>query len=165
MAKSTNGLKRRGLARGLKIFLDGVLFLILAAVVLTVFAVLISFFTEYGDGWEFDVPVAIGQGSFYPRLPVDFVQDTTSGFSSKGISEGQGKLVLHHNTLPLHLGGTAISLLFYGALLWGITLLRRILATTAGGRPHGRRTVPDGLRGSQPWPSTLTWTGSSWART
>lgn len=135
MTESTRGLKRRGLARGLKIFLDVFFFLILAAAVLTVVAALLSTFTEYDDGWEFEVPVAIGEGAFYPRLPLEFVQDTTSGFLSKGISEGQGKLVLHHYTLPLHLGGTAISLLFYGALLWGITLLRRILATTAGGRP------------------------------
>jgi len=129
MTKSTGGLERRGLARGLKILLDVFFFLTFAAVLLTVVAVLISSFAEYNEGWEFDVPVAIGEGSFYPHLPLEFVKDTTSGFLSKGISQGQGKLVLHHYTLPLHLGGTAISLLFFVAALWILTLLRRILAT------------------------------------
>jgi hypothetical protein len=135
MNDSVRGLERRGLAQGLKVFLGVFFFLILAAGVLSVVALSISTFTDYDDGWEFDVPVAVGEGSFYTRLPSAFVQDTTSGFLSKGISQAQGKLVLHHYSLPLHLGNTAMVLLFYGALLWGITLLRRILATTAGGRP------------------------------
>jgi hypothetical protein len=54
---------------------------------------------------------------------------------SKGISRARGKLVLHHYSLPLHLGGSVIDLVFLGAWLWGLTLLRRMLATTAGGRP------------------------------
>ncbi len=135
MSEDIKGLERRGLARGLKIFLDVFFFLILAAGVLRVVGLSISAFTDYDEGWEFDVPVAIGEGSFYPRLPVEVVQDTASVFFSKGISQSQGELILHHYSLPLHLGGEALHLLLYGALLWGITLLRRILATTAGGRP------------------------------
>lgn len=135
MSESNEGLQRRGLARGLKLILDLFFLLILLAAVLTVVAALISSFSDYDEGWELDVPVAIGEGSFYSHLPFEFVKDTTSGFLSKGISQGQGKLVLHHYTLPLHLGSTAISLVFFTAALWILTLLRRILATTARGRP------------------------------
>ena len=135
MNESVKELKRRGLARVLKIFMDVLFFLVLAAGVAVVVAASISAFTDYDGGWEFDVPVAIGEGSFYPHLPREFVQDTASGFMSKGISRAQGKLVLHHYGLPLHLGDTALSLLFYLAALWILALLRRILAATAGGRP------------------------------
>ena len=139
MTESNGGLERRGLARGLKIFLDVFFFLILALGVVRVVGLSVSAFTDYDDGWEFDVPVAIGEGSLYFRLPVEFVQDTTSGFLSKGISQAQGELILHHYSLPMHLGGEAIHLLFYVAALWILTLLRRILATTAGGCPFDPR--------------------------
>lgn len=138
MNESVRELERRGLARSLSVFLTALFFLIVAAGVLRVIGLSISALTDYDDGWEFDVPVAIGEGSFYPRLPVEVAEDTASAFLSKGISRGQGKWILHHYSLPIHVGGEAIHLLLYGALLWGITLLRRVLSTAAGGRPFDR---------------------------
>lgn len=134
MNERTKGLERRGLARGLRIFLDVFIFLILAAAVIRAVGASISAFTDYRDGWVFEVPVAIGEGSFYTRLPVEGSQDTGSGFLSR-ISQGRGNLILYHHSLPLHLGGEAVILLLYGVLLWGIFMLRQILVTTAAGRP------------------------------
>jgi len=128
------GLERRGLARGLRIFLDFFIFLILAAAVIRAVGASISAVTDYRDGWEFDVPVAIGEGSFYTRLPVEGEQDTKSSFLSR-VSQGRGNLILYHHSLPLHLGGEAVILLLYGVVLWGIFMLRQILVTTAAGRP------------------------------
>jgi len=139
MNESIGGLKRRRLAQGLKILLDVLVFLVLAVGVIRMAGLSVSAFTDYDEGWELDVPVAIGKGSFYPRFPVEVAQGTASAaFLSKGISGAQGKLILHHYSLPLHSGGEAIHLLLYGALLWGIILLRRVLSTTAGGRPFDR---------------------------
>jgi hypothetical protein len=135
MNESIEGLKRRGLARGLNIILGVLIFLIVAAGVIRVLGVSISALTEYDDGWELDVPVAIGEGSFYTRLWFEIVEDTASAFISKGISQARGRLILHHYNLPLHSSRQAGHLLVYAALLWGITLLRRILATTAAGYP------------------------------
>lgn len=135
MNENDRGLQRRGLARALKLILDFFFVLMIAVAILRVVAVSISSFTDYDEGWEFDVPVAIGEGGFYTRLPHEFAQDTTSGFLSKGISQARGTLILHHYRLPLHLAATSIILLFNVAAILILLLLRRILATTARGRP------------------------------
>ena len=138
MSETFEGLERRKLARGLKIFLDVFVVLILLAAVLRVIGLSISAFTAYDDGWEFDVPVAVGEGSFYTRLPVESVHGAGPALISRWVSQARGRLIFHHDSLPLHLGGEALALFFYGALIWGITMLRRILATTAAGCPFDR---------------------------
>ncbi len=136
MNATVEGLQRRGLARGLKISLDVLFYLTLVvAVVMRVGALGISSFTDYEDGWEHNVPVAVGEGSFYAHLPVEAVHDAWPALEYTRISAAHGRLRFLHYSLPVHLGRSAIALLFTGLFLWGLTLLRRILATTAGGRP------------------------------
>jgi len=135
MNEDIKGLERRGLARGLKIFLDILFYLALALGILLLVALTISTFTNYDDGWEHNVPVAIGEGSFWPRLDVEIAGGASPAVLNTRIEGARGELRFFHHSLPVHLGLQAIAILFLGLFLWGITLLRRILATTAGGRP------------------------------
>ncbi len=138
MTAESGTLERRGLARGLKICLDILFYLVLAAGLLMVASLTISAFTDYDDGWRLDVPVAIGEGSIFPRLPVEIVRNAPPAFENIEnihLAKGQGLLRFLSYSFPVNLGEEAIALLFLGVFLWAITLLRRILATTAGGRP------------------------------
>jgi hypothetical protein len=135
MNRDEGELTRRGLARGLKIFLDVLFYLILLVGVLLVGSLPISAVAGYDDGWDLAVPVVIGESSFVPRLPVEVHLDASSPFERFRIAYGRGQLRLLHHSLPLHLGNVGVSLLFWALGLWGITLLRRILATTARGHP------------------------------
>ncbi len=142
MATESGTLERRGLAGGLKICLDSLFYLVLAAGMLLAASLTISIVSDYDDGWELRVPVAIGEdgdapliGPFFARLPVEIVENGSPAFENIMIWEGQGKLRFLHYSLALNLGESAGSFLFLGVFLWAITLLLRILATTAGGRP------------------------------
>jgi len=137
MSENIKGLERRGLARGLKIFLDILFYLTIAVGILGFSAVAFSIptFTGYDDGWEVRVPVAVGESSFFPRMPVEVDSGASPALENIMIWETQGKLRFLHYSFPANLVEEAIEFLFLGLLLWAITLLRRILATTAGGRP------------------------------
>ena len=135
MAEESGTLERRGLARGLKICLDILFYIVLAVGILLAGGLTISLFSDYDDGWEIRAPVAVGETSLFSRLPVEIEMDVSPAFENPSIWEAQGKLRFLHYSLPLHLGESAASFLTLGILLWAITLLRRILATTAGGHP------------------------------
>jgi hypothetical protein len=138
MSEDVNGLERRGLARGLKILLDILFFLAIALGVLWLVGLSVSTFTDYDDGWELDVPVAIGVGTFYPSLRVETSRNTSPPFENMlntRIVEARGEFRGLHHSLPMHLGESVIFFLFLALFLWVLTLLRRILATTAGGHP------------------------------
>lgn len=141
MNREEGELQRRGLAKGLKIFLDVLFYLILLVGVLLVGSLPISAVTGHDDGWDLAIPVVIGESSFVPRLPVEVHLDTSLPFEQFRIAYGRGQLRLLHHSLLLHLGNVGIFILFWALALWGITLLRRILATTAGGHPFDRTNV------------------------
>lgn len=135
MNTDTGTLHRRGLARGLKIFLDIIFFLILLVGILLIGSLPISMSSGYDDGWDLSIPVTIGETSIIPRLPIEITQESPAVFEAPRIAYGTGQLRLFHHHLPLHLLNAALYLCIFVVLLWGIRLLRQILATTAGGRP------------------------------
>ena len=142
MSDNIEGLERRRLARAVKICLDVLFYLLVALGVMWAAALAISSFTDYDEGWEVRVPVAIGEvvdtpliRPFFTLLPVETAPSASTDFVNVRIWEARGKLRFLHHSLPLHLGNSAAFFLFLGVSLWAIALLRRILATTAGGRP------------------------------
>lgn len=126
---------RRKLARGLKILLDVVFYLILLVGVFLVVSLPVSISSGYRGGWDLIVPVGIGEGSLSPRLALEIAPHPQALFEVARIRDGNGDLHLFHHNLPLHLLNSAVLMLFLAVFLWAISLLRRILATTAGGLP------------------------------
>ena len=135
MIEGVKKLERRGLARGLKIFLDLVFYLTILVGVLLLGSLPISMSPGYEDGSDFIVPTAIGESSFSPRIQLEFEQSPPAVFEYASIADGNGLLHLFHHNLPLHLLNATVIFLFILVFLWALTLLRRILATTVGGRP------------------------------
>jgi hypothetical protein len=135
MSEDPKGLERRGLARGLKVFLDILFYLAFAVGVLLAVSLPISTFSNYDEGWDGNFPVAVGEGVLYPELHVGVDETTWPGLVNVRVTGARGELRFLHHSLPTHLGWAAGFLLLWGAFLWAVTLLRRILATTAGGHP------------------------------
>jgi hypothetical protein len=136
MIEVTEGLERRSLARGLKILLDLLFFLTLTLAVMSVVSLGISAFTDYDEGWDLIVPANLGEGSFFsPSFTVEYEMHPPPEFEAVRLGDGQGKLHLFHNNLPLHLVNAAAYLVAFGVILWALALLRRILAATSRGRP------------------------------
>lgn len=132
---SEEPLDRRGLARGLRVFLDVLFYAALLVGVLLLFSLPVSMSSTYEDGWDLIIPVTIGESSGHPRLPVEILQSAPPVFESARIGDGYGQLHLFHHNLSLHLLNAALIGCTLGVLLWAIALLRRILATTARGFP------------------------------
>jgi hypothetical protein len=128
-------LDRRRLAKSLKILLDVLFYLVILVGVLLLLSLPTSLSSGYRDGWDLTLPVAIGEGSLSPRLQVEITQESPPLFEYSRIADGKGLLHLFHHQRSLFLLNAAFYLLLFLVLLWGIHLLRRILATTAGGRP------------------------------
>lgn len=135
MSGDTGTLGRRRLAKSLKIFLDIVFYSVLLVGFLLLLSLPTSMSPGYRDGWDLIIPVTIGESSLAPHLPVEVIQDPSSLFESTRISNGRGLLHLFHHHRSLFLLNVAFYVLVFLVLLWGINLMRRILATTAGGRP------------------------------
>lgn len=135
MIEGAGRLERRGLARGLKISLDVLFYLTLVIVALLVVSTLISTFTDYDDGWDLVVPATLGEKSFFPRsVRVEFEAHPPPEIEVVRL-HGRQELHLFHHQLSLTLVSAAVDLVALGLILWALVLLRRILATTAGGRP------------------------------
>jgi len=135
MSEDEKGLERRGLARGLKVFLDVLFFLVLFVGTLLLVSLPISAFTDYDEGWDANFPVAVGEGRLYPTLPVQVVETGWPGLENARVTRARGEMRFLHHSLPTHLAFAGVYLLYLGVFLWGVTLLRRILAATAGGQP------------------------------
>jgi hypothetical protein len=135
MSEGIGSLHRRGLARGLKIFLDVLFFLTLFVGILLLISIPISAFTAYDEGWDANFPVAVGEGLLYPTLPVQVHETGWPGMENVRVFGARGELRFLHHSLPTHLAVAGIYILYLGVFLWGVTLLRRILAATAGARP------------------------------
>jgi len=136
MSRPIERLERRGLARGLKLSLDALFYVALVVGVLLIVSLPISSFTGYDQGWDANFPVAVGNGVFNPQFRVDMTDATWPGLQNARIEGARGKLRFLHHSLPTHLVGMAVPfLVLWGLFLWGLVLLRRILADTARGRP------------------------------
>jgi hypothetical protein len=124
MNKENVQLERRGLAKGLKIWLD-VLFLLLCLAAVALIVVWPALSIAGKEVYEISVPVALDEDAL--RLP--------EGAEGLTIDEAQGELKIS----PGHFGAAAafwvFSVVFIGAFLYGLWLVRRILATTAEGFP------------------------------
>jgi len=135
MTEGNGGLGRRGLARGLKIFLDVLFYLTLVVGIILVVSVPISVFTDYEEGWDLIVPVTVGEQSIFPRsVRLEFEPQPPPMIEWVRL-DGQGRLHLLHHHTPWALANAVAYLVTIGVILWALLLLRRILATTAGGQP------------------------------
>lgn len=135
MTPESETLERRGLARGLKIFLDLLFWATVLVGVMLLVSLPISMSSSYEDGWDLIIPTSIGEESLRPRLPLEFEQDPPKLFEYASIGDGHGLLHLFHHHLPLHLLNATGLFLFILVFLWAVNLLREILATTVKGRP------------------------------
>jgi hypothetical protein len=166
MTGESKTLERRGLAKGIKVWLDVLFFLtLLAGGLVVIVGPLVSLTGQ--DEFKLTVPVTVGKGAFYysktrgqfstrevsveamegssispdeGRRPDPFNpwQDVSlaPGFTLTG---AQGKLLF----LPPGIGAGilywSLSLLLVGALAYGLLLLRQILSTTVEGFPFHPR--------------------------
>lgn len=135
MSDDTDRLERRRLARGLKVFLDILFYLVLAVGVLLILSLPISAFSDYDEGWDANVPVAVGESAIFPQLRVAVGQTAWPRSENFRVTRARGELRFLHHSLPVHFAISGLFILFWGAFLWAVALLRRILATTAGGHP------------------------------
>lgn len=135
MSEETGTRSRCGLAKGLRISLDILFYVVLLVGVLVVASLPVSISSGYHDGWDLIVPVAIGEGSFSPRLNLQTAPHSPTVFEVARIRDGNGKLHLFHHNLPVQLLNCAVILVLLAVFLWSIHLLRRILRTTARGLP------------------------------
>jgi len=135
MTPESETLERRGLARGLKIFLDLLFWATGLVGVMLLVSLPISMSSSYEGGWQLIIPTTIGEESLRPRLPLEFEQPPPKLFEHASIGDGHGLLRLSHHNLPLHLLNATGQFLFFVVFLWAVHLLRQILATTVRGRP------------------------------
>jgi hypothetical protein len=117
-------LERRGLAKGLKVWLDVFFYLlILAAVVVIILWPILSVAGE--DQYKITVPVGISEEALLPPGGVDGVT----------LDEARAELKFSQSEFGPNAAFWALSVVFAAAAIYGLFLLRRILATTAAGFP------------------------------
>jgi len=117
-------LERRGLARSLKVFLDLLFFLALLAsfVVLVIWPLACLAGKEV---YDITVPVRIDEDAL-------FSPDRVEGLT---LDEPKGELRFSPEGFAPSAAFWLLTVMFSGALVYGLLLLRRILATTADGFP------------------------------
>jgi hypothetical protein len=135
-------IERRGLAKGLKIWIDLLFYLALVAgIVILVTGPIVTL--AGSRGLELSIPVSIGESSFLPILPLQVDPDAGSEIHTE-TSPDVGPFSLVHARGELRFSETALTpllvywvhqLVLFGALICGLILLRRILATAVEGRP------------------------------
>lgn len=120
----SNTLERRGLARGLKIFLDVLFFLALLGsfVVLVVWP--LSCLAEK-EVYDIKVPVRIHESAFFPP----------DGIEGLTLDETKGELRFSPEGFAPRAAYWLLTVVFSAALIYGLLLLRRILAATGEGFP------------------------------
>ncbi|MGD2122002.1 MAG: DUF2975 domain-containing protein [Gemmatimonadota bacterium] len=124
MVSELKTLGRRGLARGLRIWLDVLLgILLLAAVTIIVVWPLLSWAGH--ETYHITVPVTVDQTALIPP----------GEYEGLSLAETMGELEYVPETLPPKLAFWAFSVVVFVVILYGLLLLRRILATTAQGFP------------------------------
>lgn len=147
-------MERRSLAKGLKVWIDILFYLSLVAGGLLSVVWPIAALTGSGD-FDLSIPVSIGESSLFPvhRLEVDAGGIGSTQEESAGQAVGARQTTPDPGTGPFSLvdargelrfsNPTLTPVLFYlghqvvllAALIYGLLLLRRILATATEGRP------------------------------
>ncbi|MBT8396658.1 MAG: DUF2975 domain-containing protein [Gemmatimonadetes bacterium] len=124
MVSKSETLERRGLAKGLRVWLDllTVLVLLAGVALIVVWPILVWTGTE---AYEITVPVTIHESAIFP-------QGAPEGLS---LVESMGELKFTPETFGPKLLYWVLSLAVVTILVYGILLLRRILTTTAAGSP------------------------------
>jgi hypothetical protein len=144
---NTEGLmerKRWSLVGGLKTCVSLIFFMSLAASVLWMLAWPISGFTG-SRGWDVNIPVALGERSVLPVLPLELsqggLQESASVGPSLRLVNAVGELRFQTTNPRLSLFFWAVVILYFGLLILGLHLLRKMLDTTAEGRPFDPSNV------------------------
>jgi len=124
MMQETKTLERRGLAKGLKVWLDVFFYLLLLAAFLVI--VLWPILSVAGeDEYQITVPVAVHESALLPADGIDGLR----------LRHARGELLF---SLPGFLPNAvfwALSVVLVAAAIYGLFLLRKILKTTADGFP------------------------------
>lgn len=162
MIEESKTLERRGLAKGLKVWLDILFFLTLlgGGLVLIIWPV-VSF--SGPEEFKLTVPVIVGEGAFryfnagkkdpirevsveaMEDAPISTEEDRTPAPSNPWedvsiapgftLAKAQGQLLFKPPTIGAGLLYWFFTLILVGALAYGLFLLRRILSTTVEGNP------------------------------
>ncbi|NNM03508.1 MAG: DUF2975 domain-containing protein [Gemmatimonadetes bacterium] len=127
-------VERRGLARGLKLWLDIMFYLVLVVGAAWLFLTPVGALGRNAE-WDVTLPVAVGKNAFYPILTLEEEPTSTPELSHLRLVKARGELRVSSSTLLHHFGLSAILLPALGVLVWGLFLLRKILATSASGHP------------------------------
>jgi hypothetical protein len=135
-------LERRSLAKGLKVWIDILFFLVVSAG--AVFATMWPIAAWAGHGsFDLTIPVSIGESSLLPIHPFELAPAIpTEGLPSGAQESRFGSLVKTRGELRFSTSAFGPALVFWAssvvlfcALAFGLLLLRRILATVVEGRP------------------------------
>jgi len=136
-------VRRLRLVRVLRGILD--FMLILAGVFVAAFALWLLFSMVGAGGGgrvpDVSIPVAFGEGPLFHVLPVEIGPDAASVVDSLAAVGTRGELRFVTTHVRLHLLASATLILGSLVVLWGLFLLRQILATTAEGSPFHRANV------------------------
>lgn len=138
-------IERRGLAKGLKLWIDLLFYVSLFAGGLLTVTWPIAVLAGYG-GIDLSIPVSIGEGSIFPVQPLvvdppdqaGLPAEATPDHSLYTLVKTRGELRFLEASTPTTLVYWAHQLVFFGALIFGLHLLRGILRTTIEGRPFHR---------------------------
>jgi len=124
MIQESKTLERRRLAKGLKIFLDVIFYVLLLAGFIVLVIGPVASLTGH-EVYEITVPVALDEDALLQE----------GGFGGLALEDARGEIRL----APPQFGPKAafwiLSVVFFGAGVYGLLLMRRILATTAEGFP------------------------------
>jgi len=147
-------MERRSLAKGLKVWIDILFYLSLVAGGLLALIWPIAALTGSGD-IDLSIPVSIGESSLFPVHPLEMdaggIESTQaelarqaegarqskpdSGTGPFSLVDARGELRYSEPALTPVLVYWSHHVVLFGALIYGLLLLRRILATVAEGRP------------------------------
>jgi hypothetical protein len=124
MVSESETLERRGLAKGLRVWLDILLVIVLlATVAITVVWPLLSWAGQ--EAYEVTVPVSVDRDAL----------SSPGGHGGVSLADTRGQLKYLPETFFPKLVFWLISVVAVAVLIYGILLLRRVLSTTARGSP------------------------------
>jgi hypothetical protein len=124
MVPKSDTLERRGLARGLRIWLDLLLvILLLAAITVVIIWPVLSWAGH--ESYQITVPVSIDKDALSP----------TGEYGGLSLQETRGKLKYLPDTFAPKLVFWFVSVVGVAVLAYGLILLRRLLAETGRGLP------------------------------
>jgi len=137
-------IERHRLVRGLKIWVDFLFFVTVATGILSAIVWPLAGVTD-SVGFDFNVPVVIGDRSLLPVLPLEVsreaLESTVGGTSPFSLVNAKGELRFQASWLGPGAVFWILLVVTFGSGILGLHLLRRILATTAEGNPFHHANV------------------------